>query len=113
MAIDGSMLIRWTARAAGTLLCVLLAAFAIDAIGEGFLSVTMHLLPALVALGVVVLAWQWELVGGAIFIGLAVLYAFIARDHPTWILAIALPLAVVGLLFLISGRGRGLTPASR
>jgi len=75
MAIDGSLLIRWTARAAGTLVCVLLAAFAIDAIGEGFLSVMMHLLPALVALGLVVLAWRWELVGGAFFIAIAVVYA--------------------------------------
>ena len=113
MSTDGTTLIRWTARVAGALVCVLLAAFAIDAIGDGFSSLMMHLLPALVAIAVVVLAWRWEIAGGTIFLGLAVLYAFVARDHVSWIVAIALPLAVVGLLFVISGRGRGLTPANR
>ena len=113
MSTNGSTLIRWTARAAGALVCVLLAAFAIDAIGDGFLALTMHLLPALLALAVVVLAWRWELAGGSIFLGLAVLYAFVARDHVSWIVAIAVPLAVVGLLFVISSRGHGLTPANR
>jgi len=38
-------------------------------------------------------------VGGLVFTGLAAAYAFFARNHIDWILGIAGPLLIVGILF--------------
>jgi Zn-dependent protease with chaperone function len=56
----------------------------------------------LILLVVVGVSWRWEWVGGVVFTGLAFAYSYFARNHPSWILAIACPLLVVGILFFWS-----------
>ncbi len=100
-------IIRWTARILGTLLLLLVAAFAI---GEGFpnpskLTTTESLLMVafvIMLLGIIV-AWRWEGTGGALLlVGFASFWAvnIVATLRfwwPGWVFAL---FGLVGLLFL-------------
>ena len=113
MAPRTDALLLWTPRVAGILLCLFLGLFALDTFGEGKTVVQalpdflIHLTPMLFLLAVVAVSWRWEWVGAVAFIGLAVAYAYMARRNPTWVLGIAVPLLLVGLLFLVSWTHHG------
>ncbi len=98
-------LLLWSPRILGVLLCLFLSVFALDAFGGGktFIQAlpdfALHVAPMLVLLAVVGVSWRWEWVGGFVFTGLAVAYACFARNHIDWILGIAGPLLIVGILF--------------
>ena len=98
----------WAPRVLAVMVCMYLATFALDSFSSatGVLrslpAFGMHLVPVLALLVVVVIAWRWEWAGALVFTCLAVGYAFMARAHPTWIAAIALPLLVVGILYTLS-----------
>jgi hypothetical protein len=62
------------------------------------------LIPSLLVLTVVAVAWKFEWIGAIAFIGLAVLYAMMVRGRLDWIVAISGPLALVGVFFLVSWR---------
>ena len=102
------VLLLWAPRILGILVGLFLGTFALDAFREGrpmpeaIGAVLIHASPVLALLGVVALSWQWPWVGGVVFTGLAVTYGYLARHHPTWVSGIAVPLLVVGLLFLLS-----------
>jgi hypothetical protein len=105
-------LLLWTPRVLGILVALFIGIFALDVftegrpLGETLVALVMHLLPSLVLLAAVTLAWRWEWVGGAVFLILATLYTLTTLDHPTWIPVIAGPLAVVGALFGLAWRHR-------
>ncbi len=62
-------------------------------------AVTTHLLPALVLLVALVLAWRWPLVGAVVFGAFVIVAAFAIA--PEWAyLLFALPHAVAALLFV-------------
>jgi hypothetical protein len=87
-----------------------LSVFAFDAFGGGKTVIqalpdfAIHVAPMLVLLAVVGVSWRFEWVGGLVFTGIAASYAYLARTHPSWILAIAVPLLIVGVLFFWSWR---------
>ncbi len=97
-------LLLWTPRILGILVAMFIGLFALDAVEEGIVPFLIHLAPALGLLLIVSVAWRWEWVGAALFIGLAVLYSVNASDRLDWILTIAGPLFLVGLLFFWSWR---------
>lgn len=102
----------WAPRIFAIVLCVFLSAFALDAfqpgrpLGESVRDFAAHLVPTMVLAGVVALSWRWEWVGALVFTGLALTYAYVSRDRPSWVLAVALPLLAVGLLYGWSWRHR-------
>jgi hypothetical protein len=112
-----SGLLPWIPRVLGIGLALFLAVFALDAFGpdqtfvQALPAFVVHLAPALAVLALVVLSWRWELVGAITLIGLSLAYTYWARNHLSWILGIAGPLLIVGLLFLLSwtqrNRARG------
>ena len=63
----------------------------------------MHLIPAFLVIGLLVLSWRWEIVGAVAFCALAVLYVVLAwgRFPLVAYLTISGPLALVGILFFI------------
>ena len=65
--------------------------FALDA--DSPPDLLMHLAPAAIVLTVVALAWRAELIGAAMFLVFAAVYALNARDHISWVAAISGPLA--------------------
>jgi hypothetical protein len=110
MTKSSRQLLLWSPRILGILVCVFLGLFAFDAFGGG--KTVMHALPdfgvhaapVIALLAIIAVSWRWEWVGGIVFTGLAFAYAFFARDHLSWLVAIAAPLLIVGLLFLWSWR---------
>lgn len=113
--MERKALLVWAPRVLGVLVCLFLSLFALDAFEKdmtvrqalpGFL---VHLAPMGLLLAVVGLSWRWEWIGGLVFTGLAAVYAYLARDHASWIAAVSGPLLVVGVLFLwswVQGRRR-------
>jgi hypothetical protein len=83
-------LLRWGPRMLGIAVALFLAAFAPDVFGEGrnalqtALALLVHLIPSL--------------------LGLAAVYAMSTLRRLEWILVIAGPLALVGVLFALSWR---------
>ena len=105
-----SHLVVWIPRVLAILVCIFLSAFSLDAFGNGKTMIqaasdfAIHVAPVLILFAVVGVSWRWPWVGGVVFTGLAVVYAFATRAHPSRILVIAGPLLTVGLLFLWSWR---------
>ena len=101
-------LLLWVPRILGILVCLFLSLFALDAFSGGkpvvqaLRDFVIHLSPMLVLLGVVALSWRWEWIGGMVFTALALRYGYVARQHVSWVLTVAGPLLIVGLLFLLS-----------
>jgi hypothetical protein len=95
----------WTPRVLGVLFAAFLSIFALDVFGEGYgfwgtiLALVMHLIPTLVVLAVLAIAWRWEAVGGILFIALGAwcLIAPLGPKDPV----ISGPPFVLGGLFLI------------
>ena len=104
MSSDVGKLLLWSPRILGILVALFMGMFALDAVGEGFFAVLLHISPALFLLLIVAVSWRWQWVGGAVFTGLAGLYTVTTLDRPDWILTIAGPLLVVGILYLWSWR---------
>jgi len=106
-------LLLWSPRVLAILLCLFLSLFALDAFGNGktvseaLPDFAAHLAPMLMLLAVAGVSWRWEWVGGVVFTGLAVGYAYVARNHVSWVLCISVPLLVVGVLFLWSWHRHG------
>jgi len=106
-------LLLWSPRVLGILVCCFLSVFSLDAFGNRLALVqalpdfAIHITPVLLLLAVVIVSWRWEWVGGLVFTGLAVIYAYATRDHLSWILIIAGPLLIVGVLFLWSSFRHG------
>jgi hypothetical protein len=99
-------ILHWSPRILSILLILFLALFALDAFEPGksfpqeMLSLFMGLIPALLLVVVAIIAWKWELIGGTLFILLALGYALFAMNHLMWIVGISLPLIVEGILFI-------------
>lgn len=106
-------LLLWSPRILGILVCLFLSLFAFDALGGGktftqaLIDFAIHVAPMLLLLAVVAVSWRWQWVGAVVFTGLAVSYAYFARNHVSWIAVIAGPLLAVGVLFFWSWRHHG------
>ncbi len=101
-------IIHWTPRIFGILLVAFITLFAFDAFNnneplqQNMYDFLMHLIPAGIALVMVLTGWRFPLIGGFLFIALALSYSYISLDHPDWILTIGLPLFLLGSLFVAS-----------
>ncbi|HET7710313.1 MAG TPA: hypothetical protein VFL80_00120 [Thermoanaerobaculia bacterium] len=108
------MFLRWTARGLLILSAAFLALFALDVFSEanGFWRTTgallMHLIPSIVLLLVLVIAWKRESLGGLLLIGLAALYISSAwgRFPISVYLIVAGPPALAAILFLLNSTMR-------
>jgi hypothetical protein len=83
-----------------------LSVFALDVFApdkpltEALPDMLLHLAPAAVVFAAVALAWRRDGVGALTFLTLAVLYMLMASSRVDWILVIAGPLLITGLLYL-------------
>ena len=106
-------LLLWGPRILGVLVSVFLGLFALDAFSastsilEALPDFFIHLIPAMAVMGLVIVSWRREWIGGLAFIGLAIMYTFsVGRRHVDWVLLISGPLLTVGALFLWSWHHR-------
>ena len=101
----------WLPRILMILFIAFISLFALDVFSEysGFELLTalfMHLIPSLVLVAFLVVAWKWEKLGGILIIVLSIIFFFAFDVYESWIsfLILVLPLVIVGVLFLISSR---------
>jgi hypothetical protein len=94
----------WTSRVLGLLVCLFLAAFALDSVDEGIGAFVLHLRPAALLLLVVLVSWRWPWIGAGVFFAAAALYAVTMQERPTWVLWISGPLLATGILYFASWR---------
>jgi hypothetical protein len=87
----------WAPRILAILVCLFLGVFALDA--SGLSDFALHVAPTLLLLAVVAVSWRWEWVGGVVFTGLGIAYAYVSRGHASWVLCISLPLLAVGVWY--------------
>jgi hypothetical protein len=112
-------IIHWTPRILCILAILFVSMFALDSFSPGIplwkqiAGFFMHMIPSFVLIIFLLVAWKWELIGGAIFIILGLgLMPFIYMmnyhmNHSVWmslevILLINAPFVVVGILFILS-----------
>lgn len=105
-------LLFWTPRISVALFAVFLGLFALDVFGAGYGfwqtlgALLIHLIPAGMVLVVLLIAWHREWIGGVMFTGLGILYIVTMMQRWQWGFAVALPLLVIGALFLLNWRYR-------
>jgi hypothetical protein len=104
--MKGEKHLFWTPTVLGILFTVFVSIFALDVFGDGYgfwatiLALLMHLVPAMIVLTALVIAWRWEAVGGILPIALGVCYLAATWGHFNWHLVLSGPLFLVGGLFL-------------
>jgi hypothetical protein len=107
-------LLYLTPRILGILFAIFLSLFALDVFGEGYgfwetiVALLMHLVPTLIVIIVLVIAWRRAWVGAVLFCGLAVSYVGMTWGRFPFVayLAISGPLILMGVLFLLNWRYR-------
>lgn len=103
----------WLPRVAVLLFAAFVSLFALDVFDAGYsgrellVALFMHLIPTLVMLGAIAVAWRREWVGALFLIGWALFYVMRARDFGAGVYAIMAGLPfVLGLLFLLNWQER-------
>lgn len=95
----------WAPRALCLLFALFLVVFALDAfqpgvpLGAALVGFAMHLLPTVVLLLLLALAWRHELVGTIVFAGLGAFYVVATWGRFHW----SAYVVIAGSLFLIGG----------
>ncbi|MBP6913056.1 MAG: hypothetical protein KBC00_00390 [Candidatus Levybacteria bacterium] len=99
----------WTPRIFSIGFVLFISVFALDVFSEYsgreiILPLFMHLLPPLILLITVTIAWKYELVGAVIFLVFSMLYVLdVGLSRPlSWYLVIVLPSLVVGIFYFLS-----------
>ncbi len=113
-------ILHWSPRIICILAILFISMFSLDAfggdksLGQQLLDWVMNMIPSFVFIGLLILAWYKEFVGGIIFISLSVLFSvlvflinfnrnqFSLANSLLITLAIGLPFVLVGVLFLLN-----------
>lgn len=103
--------IYWTPRVLSVAMIVFISLFAFDVFIEDYTfweligAFLIHLLPSFMLLGIVLIAWKREQIGGLIFITLGVLYMIMTANREMLLpgMIITFPVTLIGILFIISG----------
>lgn len=107
MSRVSARVLYWSPRILAILFAAFISIFALDVFGEthGFvqtaLALAIHLIPTAIVAAILIVAWQWEWVGAALFLLFAAWYAWWALPkHLDWVAIISTPLLVIAALFL-------------
>ncbi len=101
-------LLYWAPRVLSILFAAFISVFALDVFNEGYafwhtvLALMVHLIPTIIIVAMLIVAWTYEGVGGMVFILLAAWYLADSwsRFPHSSVFVIAGPLLVTGGLFL-------------
>lgn len=101
-------ILHWLPRLLGIVMAVFISIFALDVFGEGYtigelmIALFMHLVPTLILIILLVIAWRWPHIGGVLFIllGMAFIILTYNRSHWTAILLIPTPVILIGVFFI-------------
>jgi hypothetical protein len=101
-------LLYWSPRILAIAFAVFISIFALDAFGEnhGFwptaLAFSIHMIPTMIVVAILIAAWRWEWVGAVVYALLTAIYLWwgLPRRPLLGVLMIAIPLLVIAGLFL-------------
>jgi len=104
----------WSPRALTIIFAVFISIFALDVFNEGYdfwktlLALAIHLIPTLVILLFLVVAWRWEWIGGIVFLILAVSYVVMVwgRFPVSVYFVISGPMVIISMLFFVNWKYR-------
>ena len=98
----------WLPRAFSIFYIIFVSAFALDVFTEFsgiamLIALFIHLIPSILLTIILFIAWNFEILGGFLFIlfSLVVTFYFKLYDKFIEIFVVTLPISVMGLLFLI------------
>lgn len=100
-------ILYWAPRVLGILQSCFITLFALDVFKEPFpavlLALVMHLIPTMILVGILLIAWRWELIGGLLCFLPALFYIWYAAGRFPLIalVCIAGPLILTGGLFIL------------
>lgn len=108
-----NILLYWAPRVLTLFFICFLTLFSLDIFGNGYtfwqtlLGLFIHNIPSLILLIILLISWRYELVGaiGFILAGIIYIILLIPRFHVymlTWIIAIALPAFIIGILWYLN-----------
>jgi hypothetical protein len=99
----------WLPRILAIIFILFISIFALDVFSEYsglelLLALFMHLVPSLILVGLLIVAWKWEKIGGILFILLAIGFFIFFKGYEDLISALitTLPPLIIGILFLIN-----------
>ncbi len=102
-------LLYWMPRILGIVFVFFLSLFALDVFQEGaglgrvLTAFLIHLIPAAVALLMLLVAWRWEILGSALYAAAGLYYlGRVLPAHLSWAACIAGPLFLISALFFLS-----------
>ena len=112
-------ILHWFPRILCIIAILFISLFALDAfepglsLGQQLLAFLIHLIPSLILLAILLVAWKWEKIGGVIFIAIGLITSPLVFVHnykmneSVWmslgiIGLITLPFILVGILFILS-----------
>jgi len=102
-------IVYWTPRILSIALVLFISIFSLDVFSEYsglaiILPLSIHLVPSFILLVAILIAWKFDRFGALIFIGFAIFYVWnVGFDkHWSWYVSIALPSAIIGVLYLLS-----------
>lgn len=119
MSSTSERVMLWAPRGLSILFIAFLSLFALDVFDEQLafwptaFALTMHLLPSIVLIAALIVAWRREWIGSMLFAAAGLLYViwavWVPRFVPitvrlNWMLAIAGPAFVIAVLFLLNWR---------
>jgi hypothetical protein len=111
MSTTTQKFLKWAPRALAIAYALFLSLFASDVWGAGagfwneLAGFLIHLTPVYLVVLALVIAWRWPRAGGLLFFGLAVLFTwYFGWWEIALLLVMALPLVVIGILFLAGGQ---------
>ena len=99
--------IRWSARIICIIFILFISMFAFDVFDQaaGFWrtagALLLHLLPSFVMISVLVISWRKPLVGGIVFLVIAISYIIWSSGRTTYAI-IAVPIFLISALFFLS-----------
>jgi hypothetical protein len=102
----------WTPRVLSVAMVIFISLFAFDVFSgdytfwESIVALLIHLIPSIVLVGIVILSWKKEQVGGLIFVTLGILNIIMTSGREMFLpgMIITLPIILTGILFIINGR---------
>ena len=104
-----SKILYWVPRVLGILFAVFISLFSLDVFGEyGFpivlVALFMHNVPTFILIGVLLIAWKWNFIGGILYVLLGLFYILMMRGDVDLIVFLMIPGVVflVGVLFMIN-----------
>ncbi|NCN98564.1 hypothetical protein COU62_03210 [Candidatus Pacearchaeota archaeon CG10_big_fil_rev_8_21_14_0_10_35_219] len=110
----------WLPRILTIVLIIFISIFALDVFSdftgvELLVALFMHLIPSLILIVVLVVAWKWEKIGGILFIITAIVTTIFFKTYQDIIvfLLISLPPLAIGILFLINSKNRKKTKRTK